>query len=255
MEEDLSACLAGITLLDVHTRSGTLPVYLFDPHRLALPAWAHALAGRGPAVLLTLDRHADLVLPDGKVPKRAAGLRALDEHARWVLSPKNNTHILAAMEAGLIGNALCVARTALPGGLSVPTWVDSYGEEHHVHVTPTLARLCDGFATASPGVDAQRAQEWLLPDDVPWILDVDLDAFTTPSDADPTSVVPWPASLVREFLFPPGAAALWERVLAQCVAVTVAREPLHCGGVTAASKLFDVVAQVLFVELLGADVP
>jgi hypothetical protein len=37
--------------------------------------------------------------------------------------------------------------------------------------------------------------------------------------------------------------------------LTCAREPLHCGGVVAANRLFEDVAQILFVEIFGADLP
>lgn len=254
MKEDLSARLAGITLLDVQARTGVLPAYLFDPHRLAFPSWAHALQGKPPALLITLDRHTDLVAPHKPVPHRDEGLRVLDEHARWELDARNVDHVLAAMEAGFLTDVLSVARTVVPGSVVSPTWRDRRGVEHHIHVAPTLARVCDGFATATPSLDAEVAER-LLSTDSPIVLDVDLDTFTTPSDADPTALCPWPPTLIRDFLFPEGADAFWSLVLPRCVALTLAREPLHCGGVTAGAALFSDVAQVVFTQLLGADVP
>ena len=38
-------------------------------------------------------------------------------------------------------------------------------------------------------------------------------------------------------------------------ALTLAREPLHCGGLVAAGQLFERAAEVLFCRLLGADLP
>jgi hypothetical protein len=254
MTGDLAARLAGVTVLDVTTRHGRIPAYLFDPHRLALPCWAHALDGQGPATLVTLDRHADLLPPSKPVPHRATGLRALDEHARWELDERNVDHVLAAMEAGLLTGVLSLCRTVVPGSARGPSWTDRHGVAHAIHVATTPARACDGFATSSPSVDAEAAAR-ILAGDGPVILDVDLDAFTTPSDADPTALCPWPRALVRDYLFPDGADAFWSAILPRCAALTVAREPLHCGGVSAAADLFSVVANVLFEELLGADVP
>jgi hypothetical protein len=254
VSEDLSARLAGITVLDVHARFGTLPAYLFDPHRLAFVSWAHALEGKPPALLITLDRHTDLLAPHKPVPRREEGLRALDEHARWEMDARNVDHVLAAMEAGFLTDVLSLARTVVPGSVTAPTWKDRHGVVHRIHVAPTLARVCDGFGTATPSLDAEAAA-LLLSTDAPIVLDVDLDTFTTPSDADPMALCPWPPTLIRDFLFPQGSEAFWAAVLPRCVAVTLAREPLHCGGVTAASALFSDVAQVVFTQLLGADVP
>jgi len=87
------------------------------------------------------------------------------------------------------------------------------------------------------------------------VLDFDLDCFTTPSDADPTTIVPWPIDLIREHVMPRGSEAFWESVLSKCVALTFAREPYHCGGLIATGRLFELAAQVVFCELLKADLP
>lgn len=87
------------------------------------------------------------------------------------------------------------------------------------------------------------------------LLDVDLDCFTTPSDADPTTVLPWPRTIIREFLLPEGSEPFWEAVLKKTVALTLAREPHHCGGLLASGELLRDVAEVLFRELLQAEPP
>ena len=81
------------------------------------------------------------------------------------------------------------------------------------------------------------------------ILDVDLDCFTTPSDAEPTTGVPWSLELIRDFVRPRGSEAFWSSVLPKCAIFTFAREPGHCGGLFAAGRLFVHAWQVLFVEL------
>jgi hypothetical protein len=226
--------------------------FVFDPHRLALPAWDACGEGQ-PVLVLTLDRHLDTVPPRTPPPR---GLRgpALDAFTRASLDPRNLDHVLAGMEAGVVSHLVAVARTVLPGAATGPTWTDGGGELHELVRAPTVDALaCDwGLPRASPA--SQRA--WALVRAAPrLVLDVDLDCFTTPSDADPTQVVPWPRELIRDFLLPRGSEPFWDDVLARCAGLTLAREPLHCGGLVASGRLFEDLAQVLFVELLRTDLP
>lgn len=238
--------LAGVTRLSLATERGPKDAFVFDPHRLALPCWALALEGRPPALLVTLDRHLDLVPPArlAAVPDASAGVRALDEHARWELDPRNFDHVLAAMEAGLVQDALVVARARPKGAIEGSTWTDSRGRSHALVSAPTVERLGELPDTAAL---VERASCVLL--------DVDLDCFTTPSDADPTTLVPWTRALIREHVLPRGSEPFWDAVLRKCVALTIAREPYHCGGLVAAGRLFEDAAEVLFRELLRVDLP
>jgi hypothetical protein len=244
--------LAGVIRLSLGGGRGPADAYVFDPHRLALPAWACALGEEGPAALLvTLDRHLDLVVPAAPeaVPDRSAGLRALDEHARWALDVRNYDHVLAAMEAGLVGDALVLARARPRGAYPGDTYTDTRGRTHRLVVVPTVDRAAQAHGT--PG-DAVRQ---VLEGAERVLLDVDLDCFTSPSDADPTTVLPWPRGTIREYLLPPGSEAFWDAVLGRCVALTLAREPYHCGGLLASGELFRDVAEILFRELLRTEPP
>lgn len=233
--------LAGVTRLDVRSPRAALDVFVFDPHRLALPCWALALEGtKAPARLLTLDRHFDLVPPGAPPPPRGADLEALDRYARWQLDVRNYDHVVAAMELGLVGDVVALAR-AHPAGAIAAHWTDRGGALHAIDRAPTL--------------DAWLQRGGRLPFDRPVLLDLDLDCFTSPSDADPTTAVPWPVELVREYLLPPGSHLFWDDLLPRVAAVTIAREPFHCGGLVAGGRLFESFAQVFFRELLGADLP
>ena len=70
--------LAGVVRLGLSGR-GPKDAFLFDPHRLALPSWTVALGEQRDALLITLDRHLDLVPPASPqaIPDASAGLRAL----------------------------------------------------------------------------------------------------------------------------------------------------------------------------------
>lgn len=246
--------LAGVVRLGLGGGRGPSDAYVFDPHRLALPSWACALGASGPpALLVTLDRHLDVVVParPGDVPDRSAGLRALDEHARWALDVRNYDHIVAAMEAGLVGDVLFIARTRPRGAFAGDTYVDTRGRAHRLVVVPTVDRASEAYSAPAPG-DAVRE---VLERAESVLLDVDLDCFTSLSDADPTTVLPWPRSIIREFLLPPDSEPFWDAVLGKAVALTLAREPHHCGGLLASGELFRDVAEVLFRELLRVEPP
>lgn len=248
--------LAGVIRLSLHGGRGPRQAFVFDPHRLALPSWALALEGRPPALLVTLDRHFDLVPPEdvGAVPDRSAGLQALDEHTRWALSVRNTDHVVAAMEAGLVGDVLAIARASPKGAHEGERWIDRRGTAHRIFRTPTVDRVAADWGTRSATPEAQAIAA-ILHAGTPVILDVDLDCFTSPSDADPTALLPWPREIVRDFLLPPASAPFWDAILRDCAALTLAREPYHCGGLVASAKLFLDVADVLFRELLGGDLP
>lgn len=236
--------LAGVTRLDVRGKRGPLDVFVFDPHRLALPCWALSVGDGEPALVLTLDRHFDLVPPamPAHVPSRAEGLRALDEHTRWELDERNVDHILAGMEAGVVSDVIAVARTHPSGAHHGDTWLDHNGDEHRILTAPTVDALMN-----DPDAEA------VLKDAKHIILDMDLDCFTSLSDADPTDVLPWPVDVIRSFLMP--REGFWDAVLPRSIALTLACEPVHCGGMIRGNRLFEDVARVVFEELLGAPVP
>lgn len=236
--------LAGVTRLDVRGKRGPLDVFVFDPHRLALPCWTLAVGDGAPALLVTLDRHFDLVPPANPraVPARDAGLRAVDEHTRWELDDRNVDHILAAMEAGVISDVIAVARSHPGGAHHGDGWVDRNGEAHQILTAPTLDALLADPDTEALIQNARRI-----------ILDMDLDCFTSLSDADPTEVLPWPTDVIRGFLMPEDA--WWNTLLPRCIAMTMACEPVHCGGMVRGNRLFEDVARVVFMELLGASLP
>lgn len=222
--------LIGVTELSLAGR-GPKRGFVFDAHRLALPCWA-AAGARG-ALLLSFDRHFDTVPP--RVPPPPAG--DLEQYAHHQLDPRNFDHIVAAQQAGLVANAVLIARARPPGSVIAPE-----------HVTaPTLDALLNG-------PDAERALQ--LVDRAPGVLlDFDLDCFTSPSDADPTTIVPWTEELIRDHVMPRGSEDFWARALRSCRALTFAREPKHCGGLVASGRLFETAARVVFEELLHTDLP
>lgn len=199
--------LAGVTPLSLAGRHGPKRAFVFDPHRLALPCWAFGVEDGPPALLVTLDRHLDLVPPanPARVPARTGGVLALDAFARLELDVRNVDHVLAAMEAGVITDAIAIARARPKGSWEGETYRDREGSLHHLVVAPTVDRFAADFGAPNASATTRRAEE-LLRNAQRVILDVDLDCFTTPSDAEPTTVVPWPREVIREFLLPPGVA-------------------------------------------------
>jgi hypothetical protein len=240
--------LAGVVELELGGR-GPKRAFVFDPHRLALSAWAQLPR---PSLLVTLDRHYDTVAPRARaVP--GLDVATLDAFARNELDVRNYDHVLAAMEADVLSHAVVIAR-AKPVGAVTGAFTDSRGGRHELIGVPTVDRLAEDFGTPKASPEGRHVAA-LLAEAQTVILDVDLDCFTTPSDADPTTVVPWTEELIREFLKPRGSEAFWAAVLQRCVGLTLAREPSHCGGLIAAGRLFEALAKVLFVELLEGDLP
>jgi hypothetical protein len=223
--------MVGVIELSLQGR-GPKRGFVFDGHRFALPCWAAAEA-RG-ALLITFDRHFDTVPP---VRPREPGV-SLEHYALHQLDARNFDHVLAAMSEGIVSNALVIAR-ARPQ--------NSVGPSDTLVAAPTLDALLNG-------PDAKRALE--LVERAPSVLlDFDLDCFTTPSDADPTTVVPWTRELIRDHVLPRGSEAFWSAALPRCSALTIAREPKHCGGLIAAGRLFEQAAEIIFRELLATDLP
>lgn len=242
---------AGVIELSLGGR-GPRRAFVFDPHRLALPCWALSTSGQ-PALLVSLDRHFDTVAP-ATPPAPGWSAAHYDEHARAQLSPRNTEHILAAMEAGLVGDAILIARAWPLGAVRDEAWVDSRGVTHRLMHAALVDALAADFGTPRASPESRQAQA-LLSEAPCVLLDVDLDCFTSPSDADPTTVLPWPEDVIEAHVLPRGSEAFWEAVLSKCVALTFAREPGHCGGLLASGRLFEAAARVIFGRLLGTDLP
>jgi hypothetical protein len=244
---EVTSRLAGVITLSLAGR-GPKVAFVFDPHRLALPCWALAAHGSAPALLITLDRHFDLVPPKVKTPPGLSVLE-LDAHARRALDVRNYDHILAALDAGVITDVIAIARASPVGSFEGSLW-----QGHQLVRGRTVDSFSADFGTERASPEAKQALA-LISQAPRIVLDVDLDCFTSSSDADPTTVLPWPQSVIREYLMPLGSEAFWAAVLPKCVALTLAREPNHCGGLIAGARLFEAAAQVLFTELLHTDLP
>ncbi|MFL5320147.1 MAG: hypothetical protein ACJ790_10870, partial [Myxococcaceae bacterium] len=223
--------LAGVTRLSVQGRRGAIDAFVFDPHRLAFPSWAMCVGDGKPALLVTLDRHFDLVPPVAEAPPKSAGLRALDEFARWSLDVRNYDHVLSAMEAGIVSDAVVIARATPKGAMPFSPATDRRGVQHRLAVVPTVDRIAERWGSSDP-TEAEK----LIRGADRVLLDLDLDCFTTLSDADPMTVVPWPLPLIRDFMMP--NEPLWDEVLRKCIGFTFAREPFHSGGLVASNALF-----------------
>ncbi len=248
MNVEISSRLAGVVSLSLAGR-GPQQCFVFDPHRLALPCWALATEGK-PALLVTLDRHFDLVPPKVETP-RGLSVLELDEHARRKLDVRNYDHILAALDGGVLTDVIAIARTSPAGAFDGPRW----RSQHHVVRARTVDAVSADFDDGERGSPETKLAKSLIERSERIVLDIDLDCFSSPSDADPTTVLPWPQSVIREHLMPRGSEAFWSAVLSKSVAVTIAREPNHCGGLIAGAKLFEQFAAVFFSELLETDLP
>lgn len=231
----------------VRTRVGKADrdVFVFDHHRAAFTLWAWAARETGPLTLVTLDRHMDLETPRNEPPPATTSLEALDGWARWNLSPKNDDHLVAAVEAGAIDGAAIIARSHAPASLEAfRPYRDRTGAEHRFAFARTLEAASESDELLSLVEGADRIA-----------LDIDLDCFTTLSDADFEEVVPWDVEHIDTFLRPPGSERFWTAILGRAHLVTLAREPYHCGGLDRGARLWRDFAEVFFRRLLGVPPP
>lgn len=237
-----------LSLCHVHratTRLGErgVDLFVFDHHRGAFPLWARCAREKGPLTLLTLDRHMDLERPAPPPPALSAPLEELDQFARWKLSPRNDDHVLAAMESGALADAAVIARSHAPADLAaLHPYEDASGRLHRLEI----ARTVEDAGPEIPGLVHQAERI---------ALDIDLDCFTTLSDAHPDEVIPWDAEHIDAFLRPPESEELWRAVLAKVCVVTIAREPYHCGGFERGARLWLAFSEVFFGRLLGVPAP
>ncbi|MBS2025292.1 MAG: UPF0489 family protein [Deltaproteobacteria bacterium] len=235
-----------LALADVHRITCPIggterDVFVFDHHRTAFTLWAHVAQTHGPLTLLTLDRHMDLETPQARAVPYTSPLDELDRFARHRLATRNDDHILAALESGAISSAAIIARSHQPGELSrfLP-FTDPLGKRHEFAFAPTLERA---------GADVRA----LLEAASGIVLDLDLDCFTTRSDGHLDETVCWDKTHIDDFLRPPDFD--WARVLPKVRAVTLAREPYHCGGFSRGARLWVDFAEVFFERLLGVPAP
>lgn len=238
-----------LALADVHRITAPVhgrerDIFVFDHHRTAFTLWCHAAAQLGrPLVLVTLDRHMDLGTPQVLAPDCAMPLHSLDLFARHSLAVSNDDHIVAALEAGAISDALVVARSHEPPSLEVfRPFKDVRGRDHRFVFAPTVAHVHeDGLALVREATDV--------------VLDIDLDCFTTRSDGHFDEVLTWDAEQIEGFLQPPHAGEFWNTVLERTRLITLAREPYHCGGFTRGARLWIDFAEIFFRRVLGVPPP
>jgi hypothetical protein len=135
-----------------------------------------------------------------------------------------------------------------------PAWTDSRGGTHQLLTTALVDTVAAGYGTDRASPEGRRTKG-LLDRAERILVDVDLDCFNSPSDADPTTVLPWPEDVIDAHVLPRGSEAFWDAVLSKCVALTFAREPGHFGGLVASGRLFEAASRVVFQRLLQTDLP
>lgn len=238
-----------LALADVHRATTELDgrivdVFIFDHHRTAFTLWCHAAKERGGALtLLTLDRHFDFEPAPADVPAFTSSLAELDLFARHRLEPSNDNHVRAAMQSGAIDDALAIARSHAPSDLgTLALWHDADGRAHRLIDAPTLDRRPSTFDDA---LDQAHAL----------VFDVDLDCFTTRSDAHPDEVLAWDGERIEAFLAPPGTEHFWAAVRKKTQLITLAREPFHSGGFAQAARLWLDFSEVFFERILRVPAP
>ena len=244
-------------------------VYIHDDHRWVVPLIFHAQeSGRlpVPCKLVCLDRHHDALPPDRERLRalrdaRRAGLTGASvlNLCAEVLSPHDDDWIPAAMELGLLSDAVVLGGEGVFSRQALTDFTDHTGARHRIeltgHLGPELA------AIGRFGNLLRRGQEELLwnifdwmvapdgrlgfrPGAPPLALSIDLDYFVIPWD---TFRLPWPEEVYRGYFLTPsdqpaleGATArdILRQLIDRAGLVAVAREAGHCGGESKAAAVF-----------------
>jgi len=229
--------------------------------------------------LITFDRHRDALEPEddgkvmGKLRDARFSLKELVNIVKHRLSPRDDDWILAGMELGLISDVVQFCGFTDESGASAcfTEYVDTAGRGHRIfHLGRPAAELSYKGALTDPAHEAVRAGLWdvlgtgppdrelITPGDG-FIFDMDLDYFTISWEV---YTLPYTDEIYAgEFLdprqsdrfgdYPP---LLMVRELASKAAViTLATEPLFCGGAEKAGIILDRCNHFLFGDLLKPD--
>jgi hypothetical protein len=264
---------AGLQYLDVHQHwrvtswHGT-PVVVFDDERAVLTVlWEATQLGwlRQAPALIRLDAHhdqwplADEAQRAWCAAVRAGSRRGVFASVEFDVGCDDADWVRAAAVAGLVAEVVTFYVTERPGPAPLPgvrsVSLGGLGTE----LDPG-GRLAAGPAAADrqvPGWDPVACR--FGAGGRPYVLSIDLDAFTLAGeDGHPQA---WPRErLVAELATPrrrPGGtvrAADVLRALAQdATVVTIAREPVYCGGDLAAAGLLGTLDEQVFGGALGGE--
>lgn len=273
--------------VNVH-QAADRPLVVYEDHRFLVYVLWHALrvskAFTEPPLLIFFDRHDDAKCPSQSALTELRGLRAGSPSepevlscVEWSLSTLDDDWLLAAMELGVVADAICIGAERddnLDGFLT--TYSDGTGAQHRIWSIPLIwdalgyqGALSD-TARRNELQDLWDALQWNpqpypggwprcdgeTKQGAPIVLDFDLDCFAGELAGHLTA---WPSELLIARLSAPSecdttkgwtAKSFLEQIDARVELRTVALESPYCGGLEASLQILSVLDYALWGESL-----
>lgn len=216
----------------VHSE-GQVSVALTQEHRFALWYWAECPNTVQPD-LFSLDWHLDLADPEVEAKQAFQNYDQLSKaDFTWIIwrkmSPYNDSHLLTAAWLGIINDVWLVYKQRFRGPDQI---VDRNGKRHRINKFHSLAEALKHYRSHHNNRKV--------------ILDMDLDYFTNSpefigggdqvdrmSDAEIARIA-GPHAMLPKTLFP------------DLIGLTIATEPLFCGGIKMMTHILHQVDDLLF---------
>lgn len=205
-----------------------IPVYVFDSHRFAFYAWyqfAKKYNNYG-LPLISIDWHQDLSRYDEnnlEILEKSTS-EDIDCFCCQHLNAQNDTHIHAAAYWNLIGDIYLLCKSNDEPSKS---FLDKEGKEHKIH----LANDINIFLKILKNSEEKNI-----------FLDIDLDYFTNHEESSFGDIF----TPLNETEIKGQLNILQEWFLPRLRGMTIAREPVFCGGIKNSNYIYYLVSEALF---------
>jgi hypothetical protein len=256
---------------------GSKPLVLYDEHRWVLPVIREAQNEKlipTPCTIVTFDRHHDALPPRkglGEIPRLRKEGQTIEDIFQLVeshLSATNDDWLRAGMELGFIGDAILFG--PIPDITRVERiFKDSVGQQHQLFFPGLPGRALSYQGDLS---DLARSQE-LQPlwNAFGWtrtkglqkgfgfaqgldaiVLDFDLDCFVVDWRE---YLFPWPSEVFEKEFLEASSHSLTTGLKGQDIVkgiiqkagiITLAREPIHCGGTDKSNLILESLDKYFF---------
>lgn len=254
-------------------QSENKPIVLYEDHRsLVFVLWYalnKAKTYTKPPMLIYFDGHDDAKQPSiaamraAEEVRKGASEKDVFSFVEWELGGLDDDWLIAAMEIGVVGDALlvgCEDASNLQGFLSIHT--DHRGDTHriwHIH------NLWDALEYQGALTDVVRKSEfqdlwtalgweprgWFNSNETNLVLDFDLDCFAGEFAG---CTLPWPHDVLinsfqrqsRQLNNGMSAQRFLRTLCDRSPFVTIARESPYCGGTAHSQQILETLDQILW---------
>ena len=253
-------------------------IFLYDDHRTLLNVLFEAkkiLCYEKVPNLIYFDRHddacsagkkSDILNKIGRENIDSISSKDFWSFVEFELSPLDDNWLLAGMELGLINHSVVIGQRE---NCNIEDMGNRYqtedGIEHNLFSIPHLSfsisnRGCigDRCVNTSDNMKIREIFQYNTPDNYngfkqdvyPFILDFDLDCFTTECRSKQYA---WPEKVFFEEYISNKAYAFLRQLIKRSQFVTICREPACCGGIGESNKILGYFDKYIFNGALGTE--